>query len=73
MEITNFHLRPLKMICEQFEVPQLQKIGQKEIKRVLFWSFGGTFWLSWHFKKINSQCKWSEMQNFDVLQYILLK
>ena len=55
MEIINFHLRPITMMYEQFEVPQLQKSGQKEIKRALLWSFGGTFWLLWHFKKINIQ------------------
>ena len=55
MEITKFHLRPITMICEQFEVPQLQKGSQKEITRVLFWYFGCTFWLLWHFKKTKLQ------------------
>ena len=66
MDITNFHLRPTTMICEQFEVPLLQKRGQNMIKKVLFLSFGSIFWLLWHFKKIKLQYKWSEMKKCDV-------
>ena len=36
MDITNFHMRPITMICERFEVAQLKKVVKNRSKVYYF-------------------------------------
>ena len=52
MDITNFHMRPISMICEQFEVAQFKKVVKNRSKVYYFGPLEAYFWLLRQFKKI---------------------
>ena len=57
MDITNFHMRPITMICEQFEVAQFKKVVKNRSKVYYFGPLKAHFGFCGTLKRSNFNIK----------------
>ena len=63
MDITNFHMRPISMICEQFEVAQFKKVVKNRSKVYYFGPLEAHFGFYGTLKRSNSNIKGLKCKN----------